>query len=108
MNGKGRILRRIAERELPRITPLQNANLDGKTGSDELLIEFARVLDRSGKVRLSPAWYWNLKGAKVKQVKPPSGFDSWPPYPFAMDLDHDGRDEIVTWSQSLIVVGKAR
>ena len=87
--------------------PFQNANLDGRTGSDELMIQFARVIDQSGTIRLGTDWYWNLKGTKVKQVTPPSSWDSWPAFPFAMDLDGDGRDEIVTWSQSLIVVGKA-
>ena len=76
--------------------------------ASDLLIEFARVFDLSGKVRLGTDWYWNLKGTKLTQVKPPSTFDSWVLYPFAMDLDHDGRDEIITWSQSLIVVGKAQ
>jgi hypothetical protein len=108
LDGKGRILARLPGSALPRTIPLQNANLDGKTGSDELLIEYARVLDLSGNVRLGTEWYWNLRGSKLNQVPPPSGFDSWPPYPFAMDLDHDGRDEIITWSQSLIVVGKAQ
>ena len=108
INSKGRILFRLPGHALSVTLPLQNANLDGKTGSDDLLIEFARVFDLSGKVRLGTDWYWNLKGTKLTQVKPPSTFDSWVLYPFAMDLDHDGRDEIITWSQSLIVVGKAQ
>ena len=107
VNGQGRIQISFAASALKTGMPFQNANLDGKIGSDELMIEFARVLEPSGTIRLGTGWYWNLKGSKVKQVKPSSSYDTWPAFPFAMDLDRDGRDEIVTWSQSLIVVGKA-
>ena len=88
--------------------PYQNANLDGKTGTDELMISLGRVIDRNGKLRLGTDWYWNLKSSKVPSGSPPlASWDSWPPYPLRMDLDGDGTDEMVTWGRSLIVVGKA-
>lgn len=107
LNGAGRIQAKYARSKVNAQMPFQNANLDGATGTDELMIFFGRVLDRSGKIRLGTGWYWNLKGSKVKAIKPPTGFDTWSPYPLVMDLDRDGRDEIVNWGQSLIVIGKA-
>ena len=71
------------------------------------VMHFGRVLTQSGKFRLGTEWYWNLKGSKTKQITPPTSYDSWAPFPFVMDLDKDGRDEIVTWGQSLIVVGQS-
>ena len=107
LNGRGQVQAKYAKSKINTEMPYQNANLDGATGSDELMIFFGRVLDRSGKIRLGTDWYWNLKGSKVKLIAPPTGFDRWAPYPIVMDLDHDGRDEIVTWGQSLIVVGRS-
>ena len=106
ISGQGRIQAKYTNRQVNAEMPYQNANLDGARGTDELMIFYGRVLDRSGKIRLSTGWYWNLQGSKVKAIKPPTAFDSWTPYPLVMDLDRDGRDEIVTWGQSLIVIGK--
>ncbi len=113
LNGAGRILARYGKNAIQngRITamPYQNANLDGKTGTDELMISLGRVIDRNGTLRLGTDWYWNLKSSTAPSGSPPlSSWDSWPPYPLALDLDGDGRDELVTWGRSLIVVGKAQ
>ena len=107
LNGNGRILAHYPKSSVNSQMPFQNANLDGAKGTDELMIFNGRVLDRNGKIRLSTAWYWNLTGNKVRTVKPPTSFDTWSPYPLVMDLDRDHRDEIVTWGQSLIVIGKS-
>ena len=113
LNGAGRILARYGKNAIQngRITamPYQNANLDGKIGTDELMISLGRVIDRNGTLRLGTDWYWNLKSSKAPSGSLPlSSWDSWPPYPLALDLDGDGRDELVTWGRSLIVVGKAQ
>lgn len=107
LDGKGRILAHYPKSSVNSQMPFQNANLDGAKGTDELMIFNGRVLDRNGKIRLSTAWYWNLTGSKVRTIKPPTSFDTWSPYPLVMDLDQDHRDEIVTWGQSLIVIGKS-
>ncbi|MFZ1429407.1 MAG: hypothetical protein WAS21_21850, partial [Geminicoccaceae bacterium] len=107
LNGAGRIQAKFAKSQVNAQMPFQNANLDGALGTDELMIFFGRVLERNGKIRLGTSWYWNLRGTKVKAIKPPTSFDTWSPYPLVMDLDRDGRDEIVTWGQGLIVIGKA-
>ena len=106
-NGQGRLLAKYPRSKVPTSMPFQNANLDGVLGTDELLVHYGRVLTTSGKFRLDTAWYWKLRGSKSKPVAPPTSYDVWAPFPFAIDLDRDGRDEIVTWGQTLIVVGKA-
>ncbi len=107
LNGRGNLLVKYPKSKMQGGMPYQNANLDGATGSDELMVHFGRVLTQSGKFRLKTDWYWNLKGSKTKQIAPPTSYDRWAPFPFVMDLDRNGRDEIVTWSQSLIVVGQS-
>jgi hypothetical protein len=107
LNGRGQLLAKYPRSRMPGGMPYQNANLDGALGSDELMVHFGRVLHQSGKFRLGTDWYWNLKGGKTKHVAPPTSYDRWAPFPFVMDLDRNGRDEIVTWGQSLIVVGQS-
>ena len=84
LNGTGRILASYGKSAIEngRITamPYQNANLDGKTGTDELMISLGRVIDRNGKLRLGTDWYWNLKSSKAPSGSPPlASWDSWPP-----------------------------
>ena len=38
----------------------------------------------------------------------PRDYDRWQAFPLVLDVDRDGRDEIVQWGQSLIVIGKVR
>ena len=110
VSGAGRTMAVYASGTARQIMPMQNANLDGARGSDELVGSFGIVLDRTGAVRSGKGWYWNLKGNRTREVQGeyPTSYDRWAPFPLVVDLDHDGREEIVTWSQSLIVVGKVR
>lgn len=107
VNGQGRILHRLDTG----IMPMQNANLDGALGTDELVASFGVVLDQLGRTRLSESWYWRLKGDRVHETNQgpfPASFDRWQAFPLVFDVDGDGRDEIVQWSQSLVVIGKVR
>jgi hypothetical protein len=106
ISGQGKIM--ASNKAL--VMPMQNANLDGALGIDEKVGNFGRVIDRWGNLRLSRAWYWNLKGSRVTETASgpyPLTYDRWQGFPLVFDYDRDGRDEIVTWGQSLIVVGKA-
>jgi hypothetical protein len=109
LDGKGKIVGTFATGMIRSFIPMQNANLDNALGSDDLVGMFGQVADRFGKIRLTKDWYWKLKGTKVKEVpgEYPDSYDRWAPAPVVADLDRDGRHEMVTWSQSLIVVGKA-
>ena len=107
LNGQGRVV----ATNTSVVMPMQNANLDGALGVDEKVGSWGTVIDRLGNVRLGRWWYWNLKGTKVVETKSgpyPTNYDRWQAFPLVFDYDHDGRDEIVTWGQSLIVVGKLR
>jgi hypothetical protein len=89
--------------------PIQNANLDGARGVDEMVGGFGAVTDILGNTRLTRFWYWWLRGTKVTETNAgpyPTSYDRWQAFPLVFDFDRDGRDEIVTWGQSLIVVGK--
>jgi hypothetical protein len=88
---------------------MQNANLDGALGVDESVGSFGEVTDRFGNIRLSRSWYWNLRGRRVDETRLgpyPDSYNRWQAFPLVFDWDRDGRDEIVTWGQSLIVIGK--
>ena len=92
-----------------RFMPIQNANLDGALGVDELVGSFGQVMDRHAGIRLDRSWYWNLRGNRVRETRRgpyPASYDRWQAFPLVFDYDGDGKDEIVTWGQSLIVVGK--
>jgi hypothetical protein len=107
IDGKGRIL----DRQRTVAMPMQNANIDGARGVDEHVGSFGTVTDRKGNVRLSRSWYWGLKGTRVRETfrgPYPTSYDRWQAFPLVFDFDRDGRDEIVTWGQSLIVVGKKK
>ena len=105
LDGSGAV-----QASMPVVMPMQNANLDGALGVDELVGDFGKVVDGRGAVRLDRSWYWNLKGGKVAETSAgfyPTSYDRWQAFPLVFDQDGDGRDEIVQWGQSLIVVGKA-
>jgi hypothetical protein len=107
LDGQGRVL--AATRA--RFMPVQNADLDGARGVDELVGGFGEVLDRHGNVRLDRSWYWRLRGNRVRETGRgpyPASYDRWQAFPLVYDHDGDGRDELVQWGQSLIVVGKVR
>ncbi len=105
VDGRGRIVR---SRE-GAFLPMQNADLDGARGADELVGAFGGVIDRFGRPRLGRAWYWNLRGRR-RVIESPllTPYDRWQAFPLVFDYDGDGRDEIVQWGRGLIVVGKAR
>ena len=89
--------------------PIQNADLDGALGVDELVGSFGQVMDRHAGIRLDRSWYWNLKGKRTRETNRgpyPTSYDRWQAFPLVFDHDGDGTDEIVQWGQSLIVVGK--
>ena len=91
------------------VMAMQNANLDGALGLDEAVGSFGQVVDRFGNLRLSKWWYWNLKGTKVIETTTgpyPNNYDRWQAFPLVFDHDGDGRDELVTWGQSLLVIGR--
>jgi hypothetical protein len=69
---------------------------------------FGEVFDDQGRRLLSKGWYWNLKGTKVKEKITGSVYDKWAAYPLLFDMDNDGKNEMVTWGQSLIVEGKVQ
>ena len=90
-------------------TPMQNADLDGARGVDEAVGGFGVVTDRFDNLRLGRDWYWDLRGARTAETRRgpyPNDYDRWQAFPLVFDYDGDGRDEIVQWGQSLIVVGK--
>lgn len=107
LDAQGKVRSRYPRSTIDGSTPSQNANLDGATGTDEVVFTYGRVIDPSGRLRLGTDWYWNLKGSKVKPVASSNKMDNWAAYALVLDLDRDGRDEMVVWGQSLIVVGKS-
>jgi hypothetical protein len=104
LDRNGKVVRTIGYR----VVPLQNAELDGDKRTDELFSMFGTVFSGAGKKLLSSDWYWNLKGSKVKTVSSSNEYDKWVAFPLLFDVDKDGREEIVTWGQSLIVVGRPK
>jgi hypothetical protein len=104
LDKNGKIVRTIGYR----VVPMQNAELDGDTRTDELVSMFGNVFNGAGSRILSNSWYWNLKGTKVTEVSAANEYESWVAFPLLYDVDNDGRDELVTWGQSLIVVGRPR
>ncbi|MFO1074546.1 MAG: hypothetical protein U1E17_18035 [Geminicoccaceae bacterium] len=105
LDGQGHIL--SAGRN---VMPVQNADLDGALGRDELIGDFGQVLGLGGGQRLGKTWYWGLRGSKVAETAAgpyPTSYDRWQAFPLVFDYDGDGRDEVVNWGQSAIVIGKA-
>ena len=90
---------------------MQNGNVDGARISDDIVGMWGEVRSPTGASRLTKSWYWNLVGTKTKTSSKgpyPNDYDRWAAYPLVFDLDHDGKDEIVTWGQTLIVIGKVK
>jgi hypothetical protein len=104
LNGRGQVLKRVATNVADYGMPMQNANFSGASASDDIVHHFGKVYDRNGQLRLGTGWFWSLKGTKVQEVTA-GYYEHWAPFPIVMDVNRDGRDDIVTWSQSLIVVG---
>lgn len=101
----------VAVQSTSNTMPIQNANIDGKPGSDELIGSFGEVFGRNLVKRAGRDWFWNLRGTKIQEdtsMKSYSNYGRWQAFPLVIDVDRDGRDEIVQWSQTLLVVGKAR
>ncbi len=100
-----RRLREIRERDPRGLRPTQNANLDGARAAEDLVTGFGRVIDARGRVRLDTGWYWGRdgEGGDDEGTGPPER--RWTSAPVVVDLDGDGRDEIVTWGRASIVVG---
>ena len=53
----------------------------------------------------TPSWYWNLQ-AKPKGAVPV--YDQWAYAPLLVDLDRDGKEEMVVWGRDRLVIGKRR
>jgi hypothetical protein len=85
--------------------PMQNTNLDGARGTDELAGAEGYVMDGKGHIRLDDSWYRGLEVLTPAQ-KQLTRYDKWTFRPVWFDLDGDGRDEIVTWGRRTMVVGK--
>jgi hypothetical protein len=102
LSPSGKILRKISGLSMP----VQNAELDGDKRTDEVVSMFGAMYNGSGKQILSKDWYWNLKGTKTSAKSSSNIYDKWAPFPFLFDMNDDGRDEMVAWGQTLIVVGR--
>ena len=88
-----------------RLLPMQNVELDGDKRTDELFGLWGFVWNGKGQTILNRDWYWGLKGSKVKSTGK-RDYDKWAPFPVMFDVDRDGKQEIVVWGESLIVVGR--
>ena len=88
-----------------RLLPMQNVEFDGDKRTDELLGLWGFVWNKDGRTILNRDWYFGLKGTKVK-LTGTRDYDRWAPFPVLFDVDSDGKDELIVWGQSLIVVGK--
>jgi hypothetical protein len=106
VSGRGQVVRRVPTNVADYGMPMQNAHFSGASASDDIVYHFGRVYDRNGRLRLGTGWFWGLKGTKVREVSA-GYYEHWAPFPIVMDVNRDGRDDIVTWSQSLIVVGQS-
>ena len=110
LSGTGRVLA-VQRASSDNTIPIQNANLDGATGTDELIGTWGAVYGSDLRARAGRSWFWQLTGSRVRETRrlPYSGsYGRWQAFPLAFDHDRDGRDELLQWGQSLIVVGKAR
>lgn len=84
--------------------PMTNANLDGAMAAEDLVAWFGQVIDEKGRIRLDTSWYWGLQTLSPEEQNL-SSYDQWTNAPVVVDLDGDGRDEMITWGRRLIVVG---
>jgi hypothetical protein len=102
LSHKGAKIRTIAKR----IMPMQNAQLNGYKRDDEVIGIFGEVFNGKGDSLLTKGWYWDLKGTNVTEKPTTNNYDKWVAYPLLYDMDNDGKEEMVTWGQSLIVEGE--
>ncbi|MFO1036303.1 MAG: hypothetical protein U1E45_05625 [Geminicoccaceae bacterium] len=85
--------------------PMQNANLDGQRGTDELAGAYGEVLGVDGSTRLTRSWYWGLQplSSSEKSLVPP---EQWAARPLWFDINKDGREELITWGRNTLVIGR--
>ena len=102
LTNKGAKVRTIAKR----IMPMQNAQMDGYKRDDEVIGIFGEVFNGKGESLMTKGWYWDLKGTNVTEKSTSNSYDKWVAYPLLYDMDNDGKEEMVTWGQSLIVEGE--
>lgn len=108
IDGTGRLLGQVMDdNRHPQTTglmPMTNANLDGAAASEDMVAWFGQVIGRDGRLRLDESWYWGLQRLTGDEVKL-SSYNQWTNEPVVVDLNGDGRDEMITWGRRLIVVG---
>lgn len=105
VNGRGQVQSSFRDGSSRILAPSINANLDGAAAAEDMVAWFGQVIDRVGRLRLSTAWYWSRQslGAGERSLSP---FDVWTSAPVIVDLDGDGRDEMITWGRHAMVIGK--
>ena len=104
VDGTGRVLGSFLDRSLRHLTPTINANLDGAAAAEDMVTWFGQVIGPDGQVRLGTSWYWNLQKL-TRAERRLSVYDQWTNAPVVIDLDRDGRDEIITWGRRVIAIG---
>ncbi|MFO1038636.1 MAG: hypothetical protein U1E45_17500 [Geminicoccaceae bacterium] len=88
-----------------RFAPVENANLDGALGTDELAGGEGWVMGPTGNIRLDDTWYRKLDHLSASEQRL-SRYDQWTYRPVWFDLQGDGRDELITWGRHMIVIGR--
>lgn len=100
----GRVLSSYRDGNPRAQTPAINANLDGAARREDFVTWFGQVVDASGRLRLDTSWYWNRQRLTRKERRM-SPYDQWTSAPVIVDLNGDGRDEMITWGRRAIVIG---
>lgn len=115
VHGKGRtgdgtvmldangIIRKIFPDSVIKSYVVQNADLDGARGADEVVGTFGRVWDNAGRLRLDTGWYWNQQPGSQGRLPV---YDQWAYAPLVHDVDGDGEDEMVVWGRDRLIIGK--
>lgn len=102
---EGRILDRYVDTNPRHQQPMTTADLDGATAAEDLVTAFGQVVDGRGRLRLGTDWYWDLQPLSAAE-RALSPYMQWSSAPLVVDLDGDGRDELVTWGRRLMVIGR--
>lgn len=105
LNSSGVIVGSYSEPPEPTRGHYQTVNLDGVTTAEDRLAAYGRVVAIDGRIRLDADWYWNLQGLTEAEQQAIHAGDQWTFTPLAVDLDRDGRDELIVWGRRLLVVG---